>query len=562
MTDSSNSNSNSKWPHLVLLGNDNWNEWLLLYKEELHSHKQPGKDIQRNIRTIFRKVSPQDTIDPSDPFCTTLRYEHLIEETIDAHVHPHTSTLTPKKMTLRKKDQTQSPGTVLSATSSDGRKSYTVSNELSDSGTAHFIRDEDKIIKSKQEYADAADILIKMTVNSLALTTKDSVALNSNWALYRLESNSFDLFLILSEKYPHTASFRVIQVRTTADINLKQSETIEKYCQDILRAMENYRSDLCGTEVFKDHIPIDKLYQYVFTARLNLTQFGAKLENFYSTNPTGALPVPLVTLMDEYISYSNQRNISISSGPEASSALLTGNTNTGKQPIVPPLLNKDGTLTKCKEYDLWFPTSKSTAGSFYKFCKACNNIRSAANKNKSIINNTKSSDNPKPTVSNPKASDPKVLPNSVAELKALLAIAEKKEKISNNLSFFSALMDDDDDDESTSALMLTSDLPQSSADKFGFWDSACSLNLTGSFHSSMQAITPFRIDGAKKGTGIILTHKVRLIGTEFTEGVVDLYYSPETVHTLFSFGLFIRHGYKFDFPKIDGVIEHIIYIFI
>ena len=85
--DSYNTKSKTVWPHKdVLLGTDNWHAWLILYQEELNSHKQLGKDILRNTRSTFRKVNPQDKVDPTDINCTTFRYDHLIEETIDTHV--------------------------------------------------------------------------------------------------------------------------------------------------------------------------------------------------------------------------------------------------------------------------------------------------------------------------------------------------------------------------------------------------------------------------------------------------------------------------------------------
>ena len=111
----------------------------------------------------------------------------------------------------------------------------------------------------------------------------------------------------------------------------------------------------------------------MFTGGLNLTQFGAKLENFFVTNPTGTLTVPLLTLMDEYISYSNQRNISISSCPdEATSTLMTTTTSNAldSMKLSQPngaLLNNDGTKTKCEECSKWFPTKSTTQGSYFKF---------------------------------------------------------------------------------------------------------------------------------------------------------------------------------------------------
>ena len=293
-----------------------------------------------------------------------------------------------------------------------------------------------------------------MTVNSLAVTTKDALSLDLTWKQHRIQSNSFVFFLLIEAKYAQAASFRVIQVRTTDGINLKQTDTIQKFCQDVIRGMDNCRSDLCGKDDYEDYIHIDKLYQYVFTGGLNLTQFGAKLENFYATNPTVTLTVPLLTLMDEYISYSNQRNISISSCPEATSALITTTSNalnsmklsyqppSGRQPNG-ALLNNDGTKTKCEECSKWFPIKTTTHGSYFKFCKSCNDIRYINSNNKKAGIDIKMPPTINPT--------PK-LPSSVAELKLLLASAEKKELLLKQASFFSALMDDEDDDEATTSL--------------------------------------------------------------------------------------------------------------
>ena len=94
-------------------------------------------------------------------------------------MHPSTSVTTPKKKTVRKKDQSPIPGTFISATAGEGSKTYKISEELSDSGTAHFIRDEDKLTIKKQDYQDDADILITCTVSSLSPTTKDDITLKS-----------------------------------------------------------------------------------------------------------------------------------------------------------------------------------------------------------------------------------------------------------------------------------------------------------------------------------------------------------------------------------------------
>ena len=93
-----------------------------------------------------------------------------------------------------------------------------------------------------------------MTVSSLALTTKDALSLDPAWKQHRIQSNSFDFFLLIEAKYAQAASFRVIQVRTTDGINQKQTNTIQKFCQDIIRAMDNCRSDLCGKDDYEDCI--------------------------------------------------------------------------------------------------------------------------------------------------------------------------------------------------------------------------------------------------------------------------------------------------------------------
>lgn len=163
---------------------------------------------------------------------------------------------------------------------------------------------------------------------------------------------------MIQKKFSHAASFRVIQARTTEGINLKQTAEIEQYCQDILQAMENCKTDLCGIGEHCDCIPIERLYQYVFIGGLNSTQFQMKLENFYAVNPTGSITTPLNEVMDDYITYANTRTISIKMGShgEASTAFFTSSANIpapNPTKFVPgfqsngAFLSKDGTQIKC-----------------------------------------------------------------------------------------------------------------------------------------------------------------------------------------------------------------------
>ena len=76
----------------------------------------------------------------------------------------------------------------------------------------------------------------------------------------------------------------------------------------------------------------------------------------------------------------------------------------------------------------------------------------------------------------------------------------------------------------------------------------------------METIIPFSIGGAKAGEGgaLTVTHKTILIGPEFTDEVKIIYFSPDSNKNLLSFGLFLRFGYKFNFPTIGGIAHQIV----
>ena len=251
------------WPHDVLLDNDNWHQWLILYEELCADSGIPGKDILNNQRTVYRKPHYQDSLDPDDLTCTSFRYDHLIEETIEAHTDSK-NVQTPKKQSTRNKNNAPSPGTVIKATASEGTKTYTISTQLSDTGKTQYLSDETTIDKKQTKYNDHADALIKKTVASLGPTTRASAIMEPDWKSSRIKSDSFAIFGILRTKYSHSASFRVIQVRTTTGINLKQTESIEQFCQEIIHAMDNFCTDLCGEGLYANHIPIETLL-YMFS---------------------------------------------------------------------------------------------------------------------------------------------------------------------------------------------------------------------------------------------------------------------------------------------------------
>ena len=204
--------------------------------------------------------------------------------------------------------------------------------------------------------------------------------------------------------------------------------------------MDNCRSDLCGVGLYEDHIPIEKLYQYVFTAGLNQTQFGIKLGTFYSQNPTGTLNISLLEHMNDYITYAAQQSIEINMSDEASSSLFTGKESTksptpGKQSNG-TFLDENGTQTKCANPSCskWFPSKLTSKGQYFKFCKSCNDEHYAYNKLHTETPETKTPINSLDKL-------------SVDELKSLLALAEQKEsnKKQSNVSFYASLMDDDED---------------------------------------------------------------------------------------------------------------------
>ena len=191
------------WPNDVLLDNDNWHQWLVLYEELCADSGIPGKDILKNERTVYRKPHCQDFLDVNDMTCTSFRYDNLIEETIEAHTDSKNNTQTPKKQNTRNKNNAPSPGTVVKATASEGAKTYAVSTQLSDAGKAQYLNDEKSIDKKQTTYNEHADALIKKTVASLAPTTRAAVTMEPSWKPSRIKSDSFAIYLILRTKYSH-----------------------------------------------------------------------------------------------------------------------------------------------------------------------------------------------------------------------------------------------------------------------------------------------------------------------------------------------------------------------